>query len=327
MNVLILGSNGFLGPEIAVQLEAAGHRTVGFGRSRHALANRGSDYVCGDRGNPANVLDAVVDRRIDIVIDVIAMQLVDTAPLLEALEGRIGQYVMLGSCDVYANYELLHRKREGIPAPGPVAEDATLRISRYPYRGPTARSPDAPDRHLDEYDKIPIEGRVADMQSPWTILRLPMVYGPGDRQRRFRWAIEPMLEGRDRLEIPRAWAHWQTTYGYVDNVAAAIARVVGSPHASRRVFNVAEPGSVSQIEWARRFAAALAWSGRIEPTNDSTHPFARRLADLDLSVPLLVSDARLRATFGSFEVIDEATALARTIERERSHLQDRRKLH
>ena len=44
----------------------------------------------------------------------------------------------------------------------------------------------------------------------------------------------------DVLLIPKAWAEFQTTYGYVDDVAAVIAVTIGKSKAARQIFNVAE---------------------------------------------------------------------------------------
>lgn len=58
----------------------------------------------------------------------------------------------------------------------PLTEDSELRRDRYPYRG--AGLEGVPD----DYDKLDVEERWLDRGA--VVLRLPMVYGPHDRQRR-----------------------------------------------------------------------------------------------------------------------------------------------
>lgn len=85
-----------------------------------------------------------------------------------------------------------------------LAEDAPLRSRAFPYRRAALRAADDPDQYLDDYEKIPIEAAVLRRAGAWTILRLPMVYGPGAKQRRFAWAIEPMLAKATTLRAGRA---------------------------------------------------------------------------------------------------------------------------
>ena len=318
MNVLILGINGFVGTSVARYARASRHQVIGLGRSSTPKSDELASYVSGDRRNPELVRRVLEDRSIEVVVDVIPMVLSDTQPLLDCVDGVVGQYVMISSSDVYGNYELLRKLSSGSPRLDTVDEDAPLRSKLFPYRGQMPRSADDPDRYLDDYDKIPIERAVRELSTAWTVLRLPMVYGPGDAQKRFRWAISPMLEGSEKLVLPRSWCTWETTYGYIDNVGAAIALILGEPRAGKRVFNIAETNPVCQLEWARRFARIVGWKGAIEITDDPDNAFARRLASLDLSVPLKISGRRFRETFAFSDPVDESVALAETIESEAS---------
>ncbi len=140
-----------------------------------------------------------------------------------------------------------------------------------------------------------------------------MVYGPGDRQRRFRWAIEPMARGDDVLEVPSAWAGWTSTYGYLEDIAEAIAACAIDDRAAGHTFNLGEREPVDHRAWARRFAAALGWQGTFKETDDPAHPFAQGLAGLDLSAPLAVDTTALRSAIGFVEPTPLADALASTI--------------
>ena len=311
MRVLILGVNGFIGRSIAHQLRATGITTFGLGRSK--FQDSDEFYVQGDRSNLKQIRQVVQERKTNVIVDVIPMVAANTLPLLDCLQGEIDRYVMISSSDVYANYELLHRRSSGQAKQNAADENSPLRSTRYPYRQTKLRADEAPDKHLDDYDKIPIENAVQRLSSPWTILRLPMVYGPGDRQRRFSWAIKPMLDNEDKLVIPRAWANWQSTYGYIENVGAAIAASIESNRACNEIFNVAESSPVSHLEWAKRFAEVINWQGEIEISDDPNNPFHRRLSGLDLGVPFLIDGSKLRNKLGFADIIDSTTALERTV--------------
>ena len=313
MRTLIIGCTGFIGRAIAETAKACGIRTFGIGRTYSKDPNPGLEYIQTDRSNPDDVLRIINDHNISVVIDVIPMVEADTLPLLKALDGEIDQYVMISSADVYSNYELLHKRASGTPILEPANEQSNLRNSRYPYRQSKLREDEDPDRYLDHYDKIPIERAVQELRSAWTILRLPMVYGPGDRQRRFRWAIAPMLEGAATLTLPRVWADWTTTYGYVDNVGAAIVAALGQQRAYREIFNVAEETPVSQLAWAQKFADAIKWQGSIEVNDDPEDPFLTGISNLDLTVPFKIDGGALRRAFGFSDRVSESNALAHTI--------------
>ena len=313
MNVLIIGVNGFLGRAIASRSVSLGHRVFGVSRSETATPDISGIYLVGDRSHPKRIAELVIEKQINVVVDVIAMTLPETQALISELDNLVSQYVMLSSSDVYRNYELLHRKARGTPTLGFVDECSELRSTRYPYRQEPRRAENAADRYLDDYDKIPIEEAVKRLSVHWTILRLPMVYGPGDKQRRFRWAIEPMAKGEKCLLIPKAWGEFLTTYGYIDNVAAAIAITIGNSKAARQVFNVAEETPTDHFKWADRIANVMKWSGTIETTEDPDHPFARRIRALDLTVPFRIDGRRLRNQLEFSDIVDLQTALEQTV--------------
>ena len=316
MRTLILGFNGFIGRSIGHFAQASGHTVYGMSRSPQSSSATEVIYIAGDRADANQVKRLVQKHQIDAVVDVIPMVSANTQPLLNSLDQEVGQFVMISSADVYANYELLHRRGSGLAKKHAVDESSALRTTLYPYRGQTLRASADPDKYLDDYDKIPIEASVRELSSPWTILRLPMVYGPGDKLRRFRWAIAPMLAGEDKLTTPAGWANWQSTYGFIDNVGATVAATLGNDKAFNQVFNVAEEKQCSHFEWANRFASVIGWNGRVELTDDPDHSFLERIAGLNLDVPLKIDGSKLRRDLGYTDAVSEETALERTVESE-----------
>jgi nucleoside-diphosphate-sugar epimerase len=315
MSVLVLGGTGFIGGPTVSRLLADGVETAVAHHGARPVAP-GAASVVLDRGDLAAVLAAVRDLRIDTVIDLIAYTAADTLPLLDALSGQIARYVMVSSVDVYRNYEGLHRKGRPTPIWDRLTEDADLRASRFPYRLAKPRAAADPQAWMDDYDKIPLEEAArAATGFETTILRLPMVFGPGDRQRRFSWAIRPMAQGRPRLVIPHPWASWRATFGYVDDVAAGVALAAVHPRAGGETYNLGRSNTPTNIAWAASFAGHLNWPGDVQ----LAHPdvargaLAKAVSGLDLDYPLFIDNAKIRRRLGYCEVTDFDEALARTV--------------
>ncbi|MFL5296456.1 MAG: NAD-dependent epimerase/dehydratase family protein [Phenylobacterium sp.] len=314
MKVMVLGATGFIGPPVVGALQALGHEAVAVARTP------GKDILALDRDDAARVGRAA--EGADAVIDLLAMTLAATAPLLEALAGRVGRYVLASSGDVYRQYGALNRLE---PEPEPrrrLAEDAPLRTRLYPYRREPRRPADDPAAWMDDYDKIPIERATqAQDRLPAVIARLPMIWGPGDRQRRFAWAIAPMLAGAAALDMDDQWAGWRSTYGYVDDVAHGLA-LAATHSAAHGAYNLGAAEAPDHAHWAERFAAAIGWTGAFRrlPREQVASPVRERLDALDLSIPMVTDTAKARAELGFAEVVDPTDALDRTVADEAKRL-------
>lgn len=303
MRILILGGSGFIGPRIPAALERLDHEGLIVSRTSKLSA---------DRNDPASVARLAAREHCDALIDVIALEPRSTLALRDAVRERIGRYVLISSADVYRNYGGLHR----IETPEPIAmltEESPRRTVLYPYRKTPPRAPDDPQVRMDSYDKIPIEDALAAPDA--TVIRLPMVYGPGDRNRRFRWIIAPMLARTNAVTAPAAWLDWVTTYGHVDDVAAAIALCATHPQAGGRTYHCGEP-PVSHRVWIERFAAALNWRGGVKA--DDNAPIAPMVAAVNLAYPLALDTARVRAELGFTEMLTSDEALQSVISEEQA---------
>ena len=308
MAVLVLGATGFIGPGVVRALEAFGVEVV-------AASRRGGlQGVAVDRCDTLQVRALVRDRRIDTVIDLLAYTEADTLPLLDALEGEVDRWVMASSGDVYRNYEGLHKAAAPEPLLEPLTETAPLRHGRYPYRADPPRTAASPEAWMDHYDKIPLEMALrARPGLSGTILRLPMVFGPQDRQRRFRWIVAPMSAGKARITVDPAWAAWRTTYGYVDDMAHALATAALYVAAAGQTFNIGERDAPDHSTWLRRFADTLDWRGEIESAAALSHS---PIAALDLGYPMATDNRAFRDVCGWREPTPLAEALARTADDE-----------
>ena len=317
MKILVLGCGGMIGDATARALAARELTVVCASRHGRTGERTGIIGVRADRNDTASVRHVIATHGIDVLIDVVAYAPDATQRLLAEIDGTIGQYVLLSSMDVYRNYGLLHRIEEGRADAGPLNEDAPLRIRLYPYRADPQRAPGTADTWLDHYDKIPIENLVRGLTIPWTVLRLPMVFGPVDRQDRFRWAIRPMLADAKRLDLPPAWLDWTSTYGFVDNIGAAIAATAGRPAAYRQTFNVTDTDPVPHRVWLERFRDHSGWRGDVVEAADAPFPGGDGVAALDLGVPLAMTGHKLRDVLGFEAPVSLQRALEQTIAYER----------
>ena len=94
----------------------------------------------------------------------------------------------------------------------------------------------------DSYDKIPVEQAViSERHLPGSILRLPFVYGPGDRLHRSFPILKRIDDGRWRYcGWEEELAAFRGPRGYVENVAEAIAVAATDDRAAGPFYNVAE---------------------------------------------------------------------------------------
>jgi nucleoside-diphosphate-sugar epimerase len=309
MRTLLLGSSGFIGSATQNACLEGGAEVFGLSRSGGAGDHPDCKSLSGDREDVARVTDIIAQFKIDTIVDFRAMSLETTASLVTALSATDTRYVLISSSDVYRNYGMLHKLETGAPDTKVFEETATLRSVLYPYRTQATADAAAPDHWKHHYDKIPIEQFVARHHPNWTILRLPMVFGLGDKTGRFDWALRPMLKGAPVLKVPKPWLDWTTTYGFVDNVGDAIASAARSDNARGEIFNIGDFDPMPHSEWITLLAKVTGWTGEVQVDDDPASPFAQALSGLDLRVPLAMSCHKLRSHLGFVPSVDLETAL------------------
>src|SRR5262249_39588891 len=177
----------------------------------------------------------------EVVLDTRPMVENQARTLMGTLRGIARRVVALSSGDVYRAYRLIHGTETGPRQPVPIAEDAPLRQRLFPYRGETPRAADDPMRWLDDYDKILVERVVmGEPDLPGTVLRLPMVYGPGDEAHRLFPYLKRMDDGRPAILLEEVRSQWLWARGYVEDVAEAVVSAVLNNRAAGRAYNVSE---------------------------------------------------------------------------------------
>src|SRR5262249_55197274 len=235
---------------------------------------------------------------------VVAMHLVgesDARALAGAFRGVARRVVALSSGDVYRAYGVLRGTEEGPPDPIPLTEEAPLRTKLYPYRGGRAGPYDP-----ETYEKILAEREIArHPELPATILRLPVVYGPGDDQHRFFATVKRFDDGRRAFLLEERLASWRWTHGYVENVAHAIALACYAEEAAGRTYNGGARSTPLVAERIGKIDVAAGWRGTIVTQEASKLP-PYLVVPLHFDQSIVYDTSRLRRELGYEEPASEA---------------------
>jgi nucleoside-diphosphate-sugar epimerase len=205
----------------------------------------------------------------------------------------------------------------------PLTEESELRRSLHPYPAEGVQlMRKIFSWVMDDYDKIPAERVVMnDPELPGTVLRLPMAYGPGDPLHRFYPVVKRIADRRRQIIFPETLAAWRSPRGYVENVAAAIALAATDERAARRIYNVCEEPSFSELEWARKIAAAMQWDGDFVVLPIEQTP-QHLLKPGNAAQHWTASSTRIRQELGYEEPVAIEEAIRRTIRWERENPPD-----
>jgi nucleoside-diphosphate-sugar epimerase len=243
MRVLILGGTRFIGRRIALDLLARGDDVMVVHRGESEPAELSAcGHVHASRAAFASVADQVRALRPDAVVDTRAMTGSDASAVLPHLPDV--PLVLLSSIDVYRAYELLLAGRGGEPVP--LTESSPVRSGRYPLR-------DLLPGLGEHYDKLDVEPSYLDRGG--TALRLSMIYGEHDGQRREEFVLRRVRAGRRRIPFGPGTA--LDTRCYVGDVASAVLAALDRPAAAAgQVFNVGDLATDTVRDWAGRILSA-----------------------------------------------------------------------
>jgi nucleoside-diphosphate-sugar epimerase len=321
MKVFMIGGTGFIGRHVVTELARAGHEVIVLHRGKTRLAvSKGVTEVLGERSTLEEVGGQIRTFAPDVVVDMILSSAAQARATLRAFHGIACRVVAISSGDVYRATAILHRLESGPMEPVPVTEGSRLRTQTQAYSPEALAAARKAFPWIDkDHDKVKVEGAISsDPALPATILRLPMVYGPGDPLHRLHPTVKRILDGRPAIVYEESYARWVTCPGYVDNVAHAIALATVSDAGAGRIYNVAERDPFTEGEWAAKAGAMLGWSGRVIAVPKHQTP-AHLLEAGNLEQHLFVDSSRIRAELGYTEPVSVDEALRRTIEWEQAN--------
>ena len=259
MRVLIVGGTRFIGRRIAAELMARGDDVIVVHRGESEPAELGGcTHLHADRSALAGRSGQLRALRPDAVIDTRAMTKADAEAALPHLPDA--HLVLLSSIDVYRAYELLLAGQGGEPVP--LTEESPVRQGRYPLRGLLPGLG-------DNYDKLDVEPDY--LARGGTILRLAMIYGEHDGQRREEFILRRVRAGRRRIPVGPGTS--LDTRCYVGDVAAAVLAALDRPAAAAgQVFNVGDPATDTVRVYAGRILAAAGHEAELVTVPDRVVP-------------------------------------------------------
>lgn len=298
MRVLVIGGTVFIGRAIVGELVENGHDVCVVHRGEHEPDDLLScRHIHVDRAELADARSEIEDFCPEAVVDNVAGSAADADTALAALGDGPRLYV-ISSMDVYLAYGALHA--DAMREPVPIDETSPVREERYPYRGQG-------NPRLDDYEKIEVEERY--LAHGATALRLPMVYGPHDYQRREELILRRVRAGRER--IPVGSGTWLGTKGFVGDLARGIRLAVESDAARGQIFNLGESRTYPMGLWVRMILEAAGSGAELVRVPDDQLP-----PDLAMTgaIPqhLLVDSSKARRVLGWTDT-DARQALSVTV--------------
>ncbi|MEM9216565.1 MAG: NAD-dependent epimerase/dehydratase family protein [Cyanobacteria bacterium P01_F01_bin.150] len=315
MNVFLIGGTNFIGPHVVRSLLAAGHQVMVFHRGKTiAHFDQPIQVLQGDRNQLRNFQKPIQHFAPDVVVDMIAYTQTDAQTVVDTLYGLCNRVVVISSQDVYRARDILWGLEKHVPDPTPLKEDAPLRSHYYPYRNTSF------PRLPEDYDKILVEQTyLTAPEIQTTILRLPMVYGPGDPLHRFAAYLYRMERQRPVILLEETLAHWCSSYGYVENVAQAIVLAVSRSLGENTIFNISDVEPLNEQERLSLVGQVCGWQGRIVTLHRDAIPEAAQLP-LNFCQDWVTDSSRIRQELGYRGAVSRLEAIQRTVSWQRSHM-------
>jgi 2'-hydroxyisoflavone reductase len=214
--VAVLGGSGFIGHAIVEELIRYGYRVTTVNRGQTPVSWTGPvESITADRGDASCFARALATVEADCVVDVTAYRADETWIAIDAFRNRVGRFIHISTLSVYR-----------WPFPCPVAEDGPLETDPFNHYG--FHKACCERAILSE----PVEG------FPWTILRLPAVFGPRDPFSREARLCRQIIEERP-VVVPIEPFLCQNLF--VRDAARAVRRLIESPGTAGSACNAGGP--------------------------------------------------------------------------------------
>ena len=257
-SVLIVGGTGFIGLHVVRALQRDGHAVTVLNRGRHPERSPAGvrTLVC-DRTDHAALRARLAAERVDALVDIAYAPTTgaDVDALLDALAGRVGHAVFVSTCRVYDHAR-----------PIPFDEDTPRSL----YWGEYAK-----DKIAGE-DALWARHRADGL--PVTIVRPTHVLGPLNTRNNETFFFDRLVRGRPIL-VPGAGG-WLRQFGHVEDLADAIARLLGMPAAFGQAYNVTGEETVTQVGFVEVIAEVIKRSPTLvacPPEAAKPFPFGQNL--------------------------------------------------
>jgi nucleoside-diphosphate-sugar epimerase len=234
MRLLVMGGTEFISLHLLQSLLRRGHEVTVFNRGRRQeRLPAGVRAVTGDRKDHAGLRERLRGERFDGVFDVTYAPTVgeDVTALLDALEGR-PHVIFVSTGRVY---------------------DHALPI---PYSEETPRG-----SYWGDYARHKIAGEDALLERhrrdgwPVTIVRPTHVMGPLNTRNNETFFMDRIWRGRPVL-VP-GHGGWLRQFGHVEDLADAMALMLGNPKAHGQAYNVMGEDVITQVGFVELIAEIM----------------------------------------------------------------------
>jgi nucleoside-diphosphate-sugar epimerase len=225
MRILIMGGTRFIGVYLTRLLYHQDHEVVLFNRGNKPAPIEGIEQIQGDRTNADDLKTKLADQSFDAVFDNNGRELSDTQPLVELFQDKIQHFVYVSSAGVY------------------------LKADQMPHVEGDAVDPKS--RHKG---KFATEQYLQEQSIPFTSVRPVYIYGPQNYNDLEAWFFDRIVRDRP-IPIPGNGMHL-TQFGHVQDLAAAMAAVLGNRRAVGQIYNISGDRSVTFDGLARACAVA-----------------------------------------------------------------------
>jgi len=231
MRVLVVGGTEFISLHLVRALLRDRHDVVVLNRGRQpGRVPAGVKTIVADRKDHAALGRALAGERFDGLVDITYAPTTgdDVRALLVALDGRAGHAIFVSTGRVH---------------------DHALPI---PYHEDTPRS-----LFWGEYAKNKIEGEDAYLSSglPASVVRPTHVFGPLNTRNNETFFFDRLVRGRPVL-VPGAGG-WLRQFGHVEDLADAMAAMLGDRRAFGRAYNVTGEESITQVGFVELIAEVV----------------------------------------------------------------------
>ncbi|MBD2106486.1 NAD-dependent epimerase/dehydratase family protein [Nodosilinea sp. FACHB-13] len=225
MRVLVMGGTRFIGVYLTKLLIEQGHEVVLFNRGNHPAPVEGVPTIVGDRTNPNSLKTQLAGETFDAIFDNNGRELSDTQPLVELFGDKLQHFVYVSSAGVY------------------------LKSDQMPHIEGDAVDPKS--RHKGKFET---EAYLQAQGVPFTSVRPVYIYGPQNYNPLEAWFFDRVVRDRP-IPIPGNGMHL-TQLGHVQDLAAAMAAVLGNETAIGQIYNISGEKAVTFDGLARACALA-----------------------------------------------------------------------
>ena len=229
MKILVMGGTRFIGVSLVKLLVSQGHEVTLFNRGKKTSPVAGLRTIIGDRTDSQQLQAKLSNESFDAIFDNNGRELSDTQPLVEIFGDRLQHFVYMSSAGVYLDSDIL------------------------PYSETDQTDPKS--RHKGKLDTEAYLQQVrAENGFPYTSIRPTYIYGPQNYNDIEAWFFDRIVRDRP-IPIPEN-GKFITQLGHVEDLATAMAAVLGNETAIGEINNISDTRYVTFIGLARQCAIA-----------------------------------------------------------------------